>query len=326
MTECQESSYRIVGKSIELARAVTLAKKVAPTSAPVLISGESGTGKELISYLVHANSSRSAGPYVRVNCGALNESLLESELFGHEKGAFTGAYMQRKGKFEQANCGTILLDEITETGPRFQAQLLRILEQQDFERVGGNENVKVNVRVISTTNRDLKQEVSGGRFRADLYYRLSGVRLVMPALRERVEDIPWLVWHFVNLHAHECRRRITSLDPMMLEIFSKYQWPGNVRQLRNVVRTCMVLGSGTVLSMADVSWLLDEIKPVCTVKQDEDEIDDNTVTLEAVEQKAIINTLRKTSGNQTRAAKILGISDRTLREKMKRYRNLARVG
>ena len=252
---------------------------------------------------------------------SLNDSLLESELFGHEKGAFTGAYAQRKGRFEQADGGTLLLDEITETGPRFQAQLLRVLEQQDFERVGGNESIRVNVRIISTTNRNLLDEVCHGRFRTDLYYRLSGVRLIVPPLRERIDDLPALIWHFINQYAHETRRRITGLDPAMLDLFAKYHWPGNIRQLRNVIRTSLILGSGSILSVADVSWLIDELQPLCQAHiSDENSSEDSVQTLEEIERRAILQTLRHTDGNQTRAAKVLGISDRTLREKIRRYR------
>lgn len=308
----------IVGRSAKLLQTVNLAKRVAPTSAPVLIAGESGTGKELISFLIHHCSNRAQGPYIRVNCAALTDSLLESELFGHEKGAFTGAYVQRKGRFEMAHRGTLLLDEITETPIKFQAKLLRVLEQQDFERVGGNESVKVDVRIISTSNKDILTEVAQGRFRQDLYYRLCGVRLVIPPLHQRTDDLPDLVWHFVNLYAHQARRSITALDSGMMNIFAKYHWPGNIRQLRNVVLTSLILGTGPKLSLADVSWLFDELQP----RQQENT---NTVSelaglpLEQVERQAILDTLDNTGGNQTKAAKILGISDRTLRTKIRRY-------
>ncbi|MHC4424392.1 MAG: sigma 54-interacting transcriptional regulator, partial [Planctomycetota bacterium] len=211
------------------------------------MSGESGTGKELISFLIHHKSKRAQGPYIRVNCAALSDTLLESELFGHEKGAFTGAHTQRKGRFEMAHGGTLLLDEIAETPPKFQAKLLRVLEQQDFERVGGEKQVRVNVRIISTTNRNLLQEVQQGRFRQDLYYRLSAARLVISPLRKRSEDLPDLVWHFVNLYVREVQRRITKLDSAMMDIFAKYHWPGNVRQLRNVVLTSLIFGVGQTL-------------------------------------------------------------------------------
>ncbi|MHC4475152.1 MAG: sigma-54-dependent transcriptional regulator [Planctomycetota bacterium] len=341
--------YRIVGKSTKLTRTVDLAERIAPTSVPVLISGPSGTGKELVSYLVHHKSNRAQGPYIKINCAALSDSLLESELFGHEKGAFTGAYNQRRGRFEMAHGGTLLLDEITETPPRFQAKLLRVLEQQDFERVGGDEIVKVNVRIISTTNKDLLQEVRQGRFRRDLYYRLSGVRLVIAPLRERKEDLGDLVWHFVNLYAREARRRISKLDPVMMNIFAKYDWPGNVRQLRNTVRTSLILGSGETLSLADVSWLLEET-PACNDFRhrpkstqlsgmahmnaektrpegylSEPDTGLGGVSLAQIERQAILDTLHQTAGNQTKAAKVLGISDRTLRDKIRRYRQEERL-
>jgi len=325
--------YTIVGRSSRILQTVNLARRMAPTSAPVLISGESGTGKELISYLIHKESNRSDGPLVRVSCAALTETLIESELFGHEKGAFTGAYAQRKGRFEMAHGGTLLLDEITETPLKFQSTLLRVLEQQNFERVGGSDNVKVDVRIISTTNKDLGQQVQQGCFRADLYYRLSGLRLVIPPLRERAEDLEELVWHFVNLYAHQAKRIINRLDPVMMDIFVNYHWPGNVRQLRNVVLTSLILGSGKTLSLADVSWLFDELEPLAqeaknsvpeSQKSLEPEADKlprlGGVPLVKIERQAILDTLRKTSGNQTKAAKILGISDRTLREKVRKYR------
>ena len=336
--------YHIVGRSVKLNQTVELAKKIAPTSAPVLVSGESGTGKELIAYLIHRNSRRADGSYIRINCAALNDSLLESELFGHEKGAFTGAYTQRKGRFEMAHGGTLLLDEITETPIRFQAKLLRVLEQQDFERVGGNESVRVDVRIISTTNKDLLQEVQRGLFRKDLYYRLSAVRLALSPLRERLDDMADLVWHFVNHYSREVQRNIEALDPAMMEIFSKYHWPGNVRQLRNVVRTSLMLGTGPTLSLADVSWLFDELQPVkqheyknygpssklnspSLVEYPNQDLCDGQnnfglggLPLEQIERQAILETLHQTGGNQAKAAKVLGISDRTLRDRIHRYR------
>ncbi len=326
--------YKIVGKSPNLIQTVNLARKVAPTCVPVLISGESGTGKELISYLLHHNSRRAQGPFIKVNCAALSETLLESELFGHEKGAFTGAYAQRKGRFEAAHGGTLLLDEISETPLRFQAKLLRVLEQQDFQRVGSNENVKVDVRIISTTNKDLSQEVAEGNFRQDLYYRLCGVRLVAAPLRQRKEDLPDLCWHFVNLYAGQAHRRIKRLDPAMMELFGKYHWPGNIRQLRNVILTSMILGVGETLSLADVSWLFNELQPLPEIVDAKQKQSFSTyqhngnlagVPLAHLERQAILETLEQTNGNQTRAAKALGISDRTLRDKIKRYRQQSLV-
>ena len=311
--------YKIIGGSSQLKQTIELAKKVAPTSAPVLITGESGTGKELIAELIHNESQRSKGSFVKVNCSALNDSLLESELFGHEKGAFTGAGRQHKGRFERAHGGTLLLDEITETDSAFQAKLLRVLEHMSFERVGGTENIDVNVRIISTTNKDILSEVENGRFRADLYYRLAGIKLIVSPLRNRKADIRELTWYFVNEFAGESKRYISSLDKVMMEIFEKYHWPGNVRQLRNAVRTTLILGHGEVLSLSDVSWLVEELQPRCTLSN----MDFSQLagrTLQELEQKAILATLRQADWNQTKAAKSLGISDRTLRDKMKRYR------
>jgi two-component system, NtrC family, response regulator AtoC len=323
--------YQIVGSDAKMAQTVGLAMKIAPTSAPVLICGESGTGKELIARLIHHKSKRSQGPYVRVNCAALSDSLLESELFGHEKGAFTGAYTQHKGRFELASGGTLLLDEITETPLKFQAKLLRVLEQQEFERVGGNENVRVDVRIISTTNKDLLAEVHQCRFRQDLYYRLAAVRLHLLPLRQRKDDLRELIWHFVNMYSHESQRYITELDPDMLNIFSKYHWPGNIRQLRNVVRTSLIFGAGRILSLADVSWLFDELQPLPQYKISDysnmpecqsaelSKNEDEGQSLEQIERRAILDALHRSGGNRTKAAKVLGISDRTLRDKVHRY-------
>ena len=305
--------YQIAGRSRQLTRVMALAAKVAPTSVPVLITGESGTGKELISYYLHSQSSRAGGPYVKVNCAALSESLLESELFGHERGAFTGAHAQRKGRFERAHGGTLLLDEVSETTPRLQAELLRVLEQQDFERVGGSEPVRVNVRLVCTSNRDLPAEVRRGRFRKDLYYRISGVHLQVPSLRERKEDIPVLVWHFVNLYAREVRRRIDALDEQTLEVLSQYSWPGNVRELRNVVRTALILGEGQTLSLAE------DQKRALTAQQEPVE-QPESLRLQELERQAIFEALRRTKSHQAKAARLLGITDRTLREKLRRYR------
>ncbi len=305
--------YQIVGKSPELLETIRLARKIAPTSAPVLVTGESGTGKELVAYYLHRQSNRRRGPYVQVNCVALSESLLESELFGHERGAFTGAIARRKGRFEMAHGGTLLLDEIAETGRALQAKLLRVLEQQDFERVGGSESVRVNVRVICTSNRDLAAEVRAGRFRLDLYYRIKGVQLTIPPLRRRPEDIPLLVWHCVNLYAREVGRHVAQLDPKMLELFGRCRWPGNVRQLRNAVRTALILGEGKTLSLTGPASLQAELLAGESTESE-------CLSLRDVERRAIFEALRRTNRHQAKAARLLGITDRTLREKLRKYR------
>ena len=310
--------YNIAGDSENFMDVISLARKVAPTSAPVLITGESGTGKELISCVIHGESKRSDNQFIYVNCSAISESLLESELFGHEKGAFTGAHERHRGRFERANGGTLLLDEISETTPKLQAELLRVLEQQDFERVGGAETVHVNVRVVSTSNRDLARAVSRGQFRKDLYYRIGGVHLFMPPLRERTGDIRNLIWHFVNLYAPETNRRITTFDKNMVDLFNRYDWPGNVRQLRNVVRGALIMGEGTVLS-------LDGAPSVAAELQQAREPTTSTLQLREIERRTILEALRRTERNQTKAAQLLGISDRTLREKLRRYRQAGQL-
>ena len=305
--------HQMAGTGEKFLEAIRLAEKVAPTSVPVLITGESGTGKELVCFLIHRRSSRRRGPFIHVNCAALSETLLESELFGHEKGAFTGACTRRKGRFERAHGGTLLLDEISETTEKLQAELLRVLEQQNFERVGGSQTVHVNVRVLSTSNRDLAAEVRQGRFRKDLYYRVSGVHISLPALRERTEDIPALVWHFVNLHAREVRRKITRLDDRMMDLFARHHWAGNVRQLRNVVRAALIFGEGETLCLDAAPSLLAELEHA-------EQPQGHTLQLQELERRAILEALRRTERNQVKAARLLGITDRTLREKLRRYR------
>ena len=308
-----EARWRIAGCSGPILEAVRLARKIAPTTVPVLLTGESGTGKELIAHLIHRHSARRDGPYVKVNCAALSESLLESELFGHERGAFTGAVSQRKGRFERAHGGTLLLDEISETGPRLQAELLRVLEHQDFERVGGGESIRADVRVICTSNCDMVAAVEKGRFRRDLYYRICGVHLKIAPLRDRPEDIEALAWHFVNQYAGEVPRRIGRLDEETLDALKRYSWPGNVRELRNVVRTALILGHGEALALHGSQVLL----PVRSVR---DRVESDSLSLQELERRAIFEALRRTKSHQAKAADLLGITDRTLREKLRRYR------
>lgn len=306
----------IVGRSAALAETLRLAQAAAPTSLPVLLTGPSGSGKELVAGFIHSRSRRADGPMVHLNCAALNESLLESELFGHEKGAFTGAIGSHRGRLERANGGTLLLDEITETPPGFQAKLLRALEQMRFERVGGKEPIQVNVRIISTTNRDIRAAVACGQFRADLYYRLAGLTIPVPPLAARREDIADLVWWFVGEFACQTPRAIQSIEPDTLAAFERYAWPGNIRQLRNAVGALMVFGSGPVLSLRDCPSVLEPMQSADATVQSAVAFDQS---LEQLERQAILAALARHGGNRTQAARQLGISDRTLRDKVKKY-------
>ena len=217
--------------------------RVAPSDSTVLITGESGTGKELVARAIHSNSPRAERPFVAINCAAITETLLESELFGHERGAFTGAIAQKKGRLETADGGTVLLDEIGELSPALQAKLLRVLQEREFERVGGTRSIAVDFRLVAATNRDLEQAIAAGTFRRDLYYRLNVVSLAVPPLRERPEDIPLLANHFARRHAANMKRRVTGVSPEALACLMAYDWPGNVRELENAIERAVVLGS-----------------------------------------------------------------------------------
>jgi two-component system NtrC family response regulator len=252
--ELQErySFSSIIGKSAPMQRIYQLIEKVAPTKATVLITGESGTGKELIARAIHFNSTRRDQPFISVNCGALPETLLESELFGHEKGAFSGAIQQRKGRFEMAHQGTLFLDEISEMSTSLQVKLLRVLQEMEFERVGGSQTVRVDVRVVAASNRKLKEEVAMARFRADLFYRLNVVHVGLPALRERTDDIPLLVNHFLEKYGKESNRSGIGIDPDAMRLLLEYPWPGNVRELENIVERAVILSNGRQITVKDL--------------------------------------------------------------------------
>lgn len=264
----------IVGRSAALQRVLRQVEVVAPTGSGVLILGETGTGKELIARAIHKYSSRSGRAFVSVNCAALSPSLISSELFGHEKGAFTGAVQRRLGRFELAHGGTIFLDEIGELPAETQVALLRVLQEREFERLGGTQSIHVDVRVIAATNRDLKTETINGNFRADLFYRLNVFPIEVPPLRERPEDIQMLVEYFVKLYAGRAGRRMASIDDKTLELFHAYDWPGNIRELQNVVERSVILSHGDVLSV-DESWFFKapsvEALPLPTFKSERDE-------------------------------------------------------
>lgn len=305
-------SGNIIGQSAPMRRLLEMIAAIAQSAATVLITGESGTGKEVAAKLIHANSRRSKGPYVAVNCAALSEPLLESELFGHEKGAFTGAEKQREGRFLAANKGTIFLDEIGELPLGMQAKLLRVIQERELQRVGGDQTVKVDVRILAATNKNLKQEVDAGRFRQDLYYRLNVVSLQLPPLRERTDDIPLLAMHFLRKFAERNAKPVKGFTPAAMDRLLKYSWPGNVRELENAVERAVVLLVGEYISEREL--------PPGLVEDKDQENPRQTVfgsmTLEEIERMAVLETLEQVGGNKSEAARRLGINRKTLMAKL----------
>ncbi len=355
-------SCGLVGKSAQLKKIAEVVLQVAPTNITVLITGESGTGKELVAHAVHNNSPRRGGPFVVANCGALAEGVLESELFGHERGAFTGASSRRKGFFERADGGTIFLDEIGEIKPHLQVKLLRVLEERSFLRVGGTENIKVDVRVIAATNRKLDEEVREGNFREDLYFRLCVVQIDMPPLRERVKDIPILVLDFMEELGSSGGNKLLGITDEALELLTRYHWPGNVRELRNFLESMSVLQANQRIEKEQViAYIEKQLEggkrlPVATGRTPEtaeheaiyqailslkSEIENlrgalggrlskprlyevegeipREQSMEDMERELIRNTLKLTRGNRKKAARILGIGERTLYRKIDKY-------
>jgi two-component system response regulator FlrC len=312
------SSAHIVTQNKEMLRLLDLAKQVADSMAPVLIQGESGTGKEMFARYVHQKSSRRNGPFVAVNCGALPETLLESELFGHERGAFTGAVSKKLGKFELADGGTLLLDEITEMAVHLQPKLLRVLQEQEIDRVGGVQPVSVDVRVIATTNRNLQDAIANQAFRQDLFYRLNVIPLKIPTLRCRSDDIPLLAEYFVDKYNEIDGRNVKSLTKNALDRLCRLPFSGNVRELENIVERAVLLCSGDLIDEADL-WLEETVEGFSGTPS---EVQQDLIAgpLKEVEKKLIFHTLDKTDGNRTHAAKLLGISVRTLRNKLNEYK------
>ncbi len=307
----------IVGDSRPMRQVFELVEKVAATKATVLITGESGTGKELIARAIHQRSPRAEEPFVPVNCMALSETLLESELFGHEKGAFTGAVGRRKGRFELADKGTLFLDEVGEIAPSLQVKLLRVLQERTFERVGGNQPLSVDVRIVAATNRDLARAVASGQFREDLFYRLNVVRLELPPLRERKEDLPALVAHFVRRYAAEVGRTAPGVSPEAMQVIYDYAWPGNVRELENALERAVIM-AGAEIRPHDLPL---EVRPAAAEVCAPDLPQDMSINqaVEDLERRMILRALEAADGVAAHAAEALGLTKSNLAYKMKKY-------
>lgn len=312
--ESHRQTSAIIGKSSEMQRVMEVVQQVAPTKASVLITGESGVGKELVADAIHRLSDRGDKPHVKVHCAALSEALLESELFGHEKGAFTGAIGRKRGRFELANTGTIFLDEIGEISQSVQIKILRVLQEKQFERVGGEDTLTVDVRIVSATNRDLRREIEDGRFREDLFYRLNVVNIHVPPLRDRKEDIPLLTASFIKEFARENNKPVEGIDPQARAALHRYQWPGNVRELRNSIESAVVMAKNNYIT-------LDDLPP--TIGRGDDESDTIRISvgsrLDDAEREVIRSTLASCNGNKTRTAEVLGIGRKTLHRKISEY-------
>jgi DNA-binding NtrC family response regulator len=328
----------IIGSSTAMQEVYRLTRQVARSRASVLLLGETGTGKELIAHAIHEHSQRRNRPFVRVNCGALSESLLESELFGHVRGAFTGAIDNRTGRFEAAHTGTIFLDEINSTTPHLQVKLLRALQEREFERVGDTQTIRVDTRVIAASNRDLLGEVAAGRFREDLYYRLNVVPIHLPPLRERRDDIPQLVAHFLDLYNEQNDRYVAHVEERALTALQQYHWPGNVRELQNYVERAVVMAPGDELTsellppvvttgrlprklgvQLDFQGLAEELVHVGLADAGSDADDVHTRIVDRVEREVIAQVLHECNGVQIKAASRLGINRNTLHKKLKQY-------
>ncbi|HVS00268.1 MAG TPA: sigma-54 dependent transcriptional regulator [Thermoanaerobaculia bacterium] len=311
----------IIGRSAAMERLFEQMKLVAPTRSTVLIAGESGTGKELVANALHRASPRRNERFLAINCGAIPSDILESELFGHERGAFTGAVTRKIGKFELAHRGTLFLDEISELYPELQVKLLRVLEERQVMRVGGSELIDVDFRLVAATNRDLEKEVTAGRFREDLYYRLKVVTLRIPPLRERPSDIPVLAEHFLGIFCQEHGKPPQRLSPEALELLARYPWPGNVRQLRNVMESVVIFHQGEVIGVADLPVEVRESTVLSAVGVPVQAVAGEPRTMADIERQAILETLERTGGHRAKAADLLGIGLRTLQRKLKEYKD-----
>ncbi len=308
----------IVGGSLAMQQVYDMASSVAVSNANVLITGESGTGKELLARSIHYSSLRKEKPFVVLNCSAISEGVLESELFGHEKGAFSGALDTRKGRFERADQGTLFIDEVAEMSMAAQVKLLRVIQEHEFERVGGNKTISVDVRIVAATNKKLEDQVKNGNFREDLYYRLNVVNINVPPLRSRREDVEPLSRFFLEKYTSETGKKITDLSPRALSCLLAHDWPGNVRELQNAIERAVVLSKGSVLTPRDFPQGMQGDDQICL--QIPEKGGSLTDILEDLERQLIIQTLQREDGSQTRAAETLGIKRTTLRYKMEKYR------
>jgi DNA-binding NtrC family response regulator len=328
--ESELSGYELLGKSPAMEQLRQLIRKVARTQATVLIQGESGTGKELVARAIYLESPRASAPFIKVNCAAIPENLIESEFFGHEKGAFTGALNKREGRFELAHGGTILLDEISEVSPQVQAKLLRVLQERELERVGGSRTIRVDVRVIATTNRNLEQSVERKEFRQDLFFRLNVVPIPVPPLRDRISDVSFLAEQFMNRFARKHGIRVSRISPAFLNALQKHRWPGNVRELQNVIERAVILcADGEDLQVEHLGFEPPAASAVSSSSEPQVQLSPTSVvqstsldslgSLAEVEKQHILRMLEKCDGNRTNAAEKLGISIRTLRNKLNEY-------
>jgi DNA-binding NtrC family response regulator len=310
----------IIGRSEKMVKIFELIHHIAPYDSSVLIIGESGTGKELIANAIHYNSPRASMPFIKVSCASLSEGIIESELFGHEKGAFTGAIASRKGRFELAHQGTLFLDEVEDIPPATQIKLLRVLQEGEFERVGGNKTNRVNIRIIAASNRDLQEAVKEGVFREDLYYRLNVVNIKLPPLRDRRDDIPFLINFFIEKYNQKYHMKVKGISQKAMNLLTDYQWTGNVRELENTIESILVINSPEVI---DIQHLPQEIRDL---KERLEVIPIKIGTpLEEVEKEMLIQTLRATKGNKRKAAQLLGINVRTIHRKVKEIEDLNEV-
>lgn len=319
-----DGRYALIGNSRQMQDVYTIIDKVAPSPTTILILGESGTGKELIAKAIHENSLVKDKPFIKINCAAIPENLLESELFGYEKGAFTGAATSKPGRFELADGGTLFLDEIGEISKEMQVKLLRCIQEQEFERVGGIKTIRVNVRLLAATNSDLELKVEQGRFRQDLFYRLNVVPILLPPLRERREDIPLLITHFLEKFNTKLNKQIHHLDDEVKQYLMHYSWPGNIRELENIMERAVLLSENETISVSDIPKTIagGTEPPSVILEHSEDLSLKDTVKkhTQAVEKALIISVLNETDGNVTQAAKKLKISRKSLQTKMKEYR------